>query len=118
MATNLTLDTNYRIRTENELALVASLMDEWTREENGAYDKRLRELHYLIHLLKLQVQRLEVDNTMYIARLRQMSAVIMDQNEVINDNLDSNPEWVPDIGFDEDNVPMLVVTELDLLAEN
>ena len=94
---------------ESSLAVVADLMDQWTREENTAYHQRLQDLQRLLHLLKLQVQRLEAEKTDYIHRLRGMAVIIGEQNDIIQDNVDSNVDWVPEVIWDAQNVPNIVV---------
>ena len=105
----LTLGVNNRLMDESSLAVVADLMDQWTREENTAYHQRLQDLQRLLHLLKLQVQRLEAEKTDYIHRLRGMAVIIGEQNDIIQDNVDSNVDWVPEVIWDAQNVPNIVV---------
>ena len=115
------LDNNKRLklRNENDLSLVAELMDEWTREENTAYHQRMQQMREHIHLLQLQVQRLESRNDIYMNRIRDMSTVIIEQRDILEDNVDSGLDWLPEVSFDTDGIPFLVQRHptIDLLTD-
>lgn len=119
--TSYVIDRNQRMRTMEgpvNVGLVAELMDEWTRAENTAYatcmenkETIIQQQAKVIRNLRMQQQRLTARNSVYIARLRAMSTIILDQNEFIDmdDGILSNlPYPMADIQWDEDNVPYVV----------
>ena len=119
MAKTFVIDNNKRmkLRNENDLSLVAELMDDWTRQENTAYHQRMQQQREHIHLLQLHVQRLEARNSIYLQRINNMAAVIIDQRELLEDNIDSGLDHVPHISFDADGIPFLQQPDINLLTD-
>ena len=118
MAKRLQIDPLNRLRDvdqdKEKLALVAEMMDEFFMIENACYAEALEAKNRYIQLLKQQVQRLEAEKSQYLQRIRAFANVVVEQRDILEDNLDSNLDWLPEVTLDDQGVPDI---DIDLRAE-
>jgi hypothetical protein len=111
-----------RKRTKgDDLAIVASCMDQWTRDENRAYVETVRAQSQLIDLehfentlLRDEILRLQTRMRVMERSMRGMIAVIT-ENERVLQSIQPDRAFVTEIGMDHHGVPhaLTVVREED-----
>lgn len=111
-----------RKRTKgDDLAIVASMMDQWTRDENRAYVETVRAQSQMIDLehfentlLRDEVLRLQTRMRVMERSMRGMIAVIA-ENERVLQSIQPDRAFVTEIGMDHLGVPhaLTVVREED-----
>ena len=94
---------------------VAIIMDEWTRQENTAYAKKLAELTKELEDAKAKIARYEVRGRDYLMRLNRMAQLIVEADDLLQIYMPNRDEAYRVI-HDHDNVPD-VVTAIDLTTD-